>query len=48
MDATGLVVVRAWRLETVVLSVAVGVFKLWCWRRLLRIPWIARNETSTS
>ena len=21
-------------------------FKLWCWRRLLRFPWTARNPTS--
>ena len=21
-------------------------FKLWCWRRLLRIPWTARDPTS--
>ena len=23
-------------------------FELWCWRRLLRVPWIARNPTSPS
>ena len=22
-------------------------FKLWCWRRLLRVPWIARSDQST-
>ena len=21
-------------------------FKLWCWRRLLRVPWTARDQTS--
>ena len=23
-------------------------FELWCWRRLVRLPWIARNPTSPS
>ena len=23
-------------------------FKLWCWRRLLRVPWTARRQTSQS
>ena len=23
-------------------------FKLWCWRRLLRVPWTARRSTSPS
>ena len=23
-------------------------FKLWCWRRLLRVPWTARRSTSLS
>ena len=23
-------------------------FELWCWRRLLRVPWTARNATSQS
>ena len=23
-------------------------FELWCWRRLLRVPWTARNQTSQS
>ena len=23
-------------------------FELWCWRRLLRVPWTARNPTSPS
>ena len=22
----------------------IDVFKLWCWRRLLRVPWIARRS----
>ena len=25
----------------------VGAFKLWCWRRLLRVPWIARRSTQS-
>ena len=25
-----------------------SAFELWCWRRLLRVPWIARNPTSPS
>ena len=24
----------------------IGTFKLWCWRRLLRIPWTARSNQS--
>ena len=24
------------------------VFELWCWKRLLRVPWTARNPTSPS
>ena len=23
----------------------IDVFKLWCWRRLLRVPWTARKST---
>ena len=23
-------------------------FELWCWRRLLRVPWTARDQTSQS
>ena len=23
-------------------------FELWCWRKLLRVPWTARNPTSPS
>ena len=26
----------------------IGAFKLWCWRRLLRVPWTARDPTSPS
>ena len=22
----------------------IGIFKLWCWRRLLRVPWTARRS----
>ena len=25
----------------------IGVFELWCWRRLLRIPWTARRSNQT-
>ena len=25
-----------------------GAFKLWCWRRLLRVPWIARRSNRQS
>ena len=24
----------------------IDAFKLWCWRRLLRVPWIARSNQS--
>ena len=26
----------------------IDAFKLWCWTRLLRVPWTARNQTSRS
>ena len=26
----------------------IDVFELWCWRRLLRVPWTARDPTSES
>ena len=26
----------------------IDVFKLWCWRRLLRVPWTAGDQTSQS
>ena len=26
----------------------IDAFQLWCWRRLLRVPWTARNPTSHS
>ena len=26
----------------------IDAFQLWCWRRLLRIPWTARKQTSQS
>ena len=25
--------------------IGAGAFKLWCWRRLLRVPWVARKST---
>ena len=24
----------------------IDAFKLWCWRRLLRVPWTAKSQTS--
>ena len=24
----------------------IDAFKMWCWRRLLKVPWIARGRTS--
>ena len=29
-------------------SCRIDVFKLWCWRRLLRVPWRAKNQISQS
>ena len=26
----------------------IDAFELWCWRRLLRVPWTARDPTSLS
>ena len=28
-------------------SQRIGAFKLWCWRRLLRVPWIARRSNQS-
>ena len=25
----------------------IGAFKLWCWRRLLRVPWTARRSNQS-
>ena len=25
----------------------INAFKLWCWRRLLRVPWAARNSNQS-
>ena len=25
----------------------IGAFELWCWRRLLRVPWTARRSNSS-
>ena len=25
----------------------IGAFELWCWRRLLRVPWIARRSNQS-
>ena len=25
----------------------IGAFELWCWRRLLRVPWTARRSTQS-
>ena len=29
-------------------SCRIDAFELWCWRRLLRVPWLARSPTSPS
>ena len=26
---------------------SIDVFELWCWRRLLRVPWTARNSNQS-
>ena len=26
----------------------INAFELWCWRRLLRVPWTAKDQTSQS
>ena len=26
----------------------IDAYELWCWRRLLRVPWTARDQTSPS
>ena len=32
---------------TGVQKMQIGAFELWCWRRLLRIPWIARRSNQS-
>ena len=27
---------------------SIGAFELWCWRRLLRVPWTARRSNQSS
>jgi len=29
------------------MDVRVGAFELWCWRRLLRVPWTARRSNQS-
>ena len=29
-------------------SRGIDAFELWCWRRLLRVPWTQRDQTSQS
>ena len=44
---------RALRLDTVYLVclltgfIKIGAFELWCWRRLLRVPWTARRSSQS-
>ena len=44
---------RALRLDTVYLVrlltglIKIGAFELWCWRRLLRVPWTARRSNQS-
>ena len=33
-------------LKQLYLNIITGAFELWCWRRLLRVPWTARSSRS--
>ena len=37
---------ESWTLKKVACQ-RIDTFKLWCWRRLLRVPWIARRLKQT-
>ena len=39
--------VGLWRKLSVVLEYLHWVFELWCWRRLLRVPWTARRSNQS-
>ena len=34
-------------LQDITLSIIIDAFELWCWRRLLRVPWTARRSTQS-
>ena len=35
---------RPWSTELFRLDLRIDAFELWCWRRLLRVPWIAKRS----
>ena len=37
---------ESWTIKKVELQ-RIDAFKLWCWRRLLRVPWTARRSNQT-
>ena len=36
---------KSWAIKKVECQ-RIDAFKLWCWRRLLRVPWTAKSQTS--
>ena len=38
---------RPWSTELFRLDLRIDAFELWCWRRLLRVPWIARRSNQS-
>ena len=38
---------ESWAIKKAVHQIT-DAFELWCWRRLLRVPWTARDPTSPS
>ena len=39
--------VRMWALDYKAEHQSIEAFKLWCWRRLLRVPWTARRSNQS-
>ena len=45
-NATVHEVIKSWTIKKAVCQ-RIGAFKLWCWRRLLRVPWTARRSNQS-
>ena len=39
---------ESWTIKNLSASLRIDSFKLWCWRRLLRVPWTAGDQISQS
>ena len=38
---------ESWTIQKAEWLCIIDAFKLWCWRRLLRVPWIARRSNQS-